>query len=415
MAPAVMEETEINIRARSPEAIANVVQELDRIKAVKEDFLVPAHNIQFSVVDDSVVADVKLSDGAWVPPVRYELSRTAHTGIAAKFDVSARYARRMRAEAPDLLATNLNYWASRDNRRFLVRTLDGKVRAFLSDRYRIVDTSLLFYNGYEKIKAMEGSIIGLDLTEDSFYMRMTIGGWEEKIDRAKVLTRELSRSPDHGNLFDGADDKGGIKYSPVDAHIKTLDGQHENMALREVGYRDDTLVPFLVIRNSETGLGSVGVEGGCMRPYCLNCAIVGEQFLKAHLGPRHDYNGILSNATVNAENEALFGSVRDIITATLDRDKFKTLVQQFGTADSLKLANPTAAVERVVDEYDLSPDIKQSIYNELISEGDDTVFGLVQAVTATARDFTSPDAAIALERIGGQLLERAPQLVEIRR
>jgi hypothetical protein len=161
MAPAVLAETEINIRARSPEAIASVVQELDRQKAVKEDFLVPAHNIQFSVAGDSVVADVKLSDGAWVPPVRYELSRTAHTGIAAKFDVSARYARRMRAVAPDLLVTNLNYWASRDPRRFMVRVLDGRVRAFLSDRYRVVDSSLLFYHGYEKIKAMNGSIIGL--------------------------------------------------------------------------------------------------------------------------------------------------------------------------------------------------------------------------------------------------------------
>ena len=108
MAPAVLEETEINIRARSPEAIANVVQELDRQKAKKEDYLVPAHNIQFSVVGDSVVADVKLSDGAWVPPVRYTISQTAHHGIAAKFDVSARYARRMRAEAPDLLVTKLN-------------------------------------------------------------------------------------------------------------------------------------------------------------------------------------------------------------------------------------------------------------------------------------------------------------------
>ena len=262
---------------------------------------------------------------------------------------------------------------------------------------------------------MNGSIIGLDLTEDSFYMRVVIGEWAEKIERAKVLTRELSRSHAHGNLFDGAGDSGGIRKSPVNAHIKPLNSGITNMALREVGYRDDTLVPFLVIRNSETGQGSVGVQGGCMRPYCLNCAIVGEQFLKAHLGPRHDYNGILSSATVNAENEALFGSVRDIITATLDRDKFKTLVQQFGTADSLKLANPTAAVEKVVDTYDLADDVKQAIFNELISEGDDTVFGLVQACTATARDFTSPDAAIALERIGGELLERAPQLVEIRR
>jgi hypothetical protein len=386
------------------------MKELDRIRAVSEDYVVPAHNIQFSVVDDRVVADVKLSDGNFVPPVRFEISRTAHQGLAAKFNVGQKYASRMRLHpAADLLAHNLNYWCSRDSRRFLVRTLDGTLRALLSDQYRIVDSSLLCYTTMDEIHKVNGSVIGLDFTENAFRLRGIVPDWQERIDRQKVLVRDVA-----GGMFDGGSDSGGIKYSPVDAHVRE-NGGHVNKAMRELGYQDDLITPGIVVSNSETGHGRVLVEATVFRVYCRNTAIFGERIARAHIGPKHSLHGILSRETVDAENQALWGSIRDVIKTTFDRDQFKTLVQQFGTADSLKLANPTAAVEKVVDTYDLADDVKNRIFNELISAGDATVFGLIQAVTATARDFESPDAAIALERIGGELLERAPQLVEIRR
>ena len=410
MAPAVMEETEINIRAKSPEEIASVVKELDRIRAVSEDYVVPASNIQFSVVGDSVVADVKLSDGTFVPPVRFEISQTAHQGLATKFNLGQKYARRMRLHpAADLLAHNLNYWCGRDSRRFLVRTLDGTLRALLSDQYRIVDSALLCYTTMDEIHKVNGSVIGLDLTENAFRLRGIVPDWQERIEKQQVAVRGIG-----GSMFDGGDDRGGIKYSPVDAHVRE-NSWSVNKEMRELGYQDDLITPGIVVSNSETGHGRVLVESTIFRVYCRNTAVFGERIAKAHLGPKHALHGILSRETVDAENQALWGSIRDVIRTTFDRDQFKALVQQFGTADSLKLANPTAAVEKVVDTYDLADDVKQRIFNELISEGDDTVFGLIQAVTATARDFESPDAAIALERIGGELLERAPQLVEIRR
>jgi hypothetical protein len=52
-----------------------------------------------------------------------------------------KYLRRMQAEAPKLLASNVNHWFKETPERRMVRTLDGNIRAFLSDRYMRVDNT----------------------------------------------------------------------------------------------------------------------------------------------------------------------------------------------------------------------------------------------------------------------------------
>src|SRR5690606_36497407 len=66
-------------------------------------------------------------------------------GLADKLGIPLPYLRRLRAERPGLYAANVNVWLETDERRFLVRALRGTgdgagvVRAFLSDRYKIID------------------------------------------------------------------------------------------------------------------------------------------------------------------------------------------------------------------------------------------------------------------------------------
>lgn len=62
----------------------------------------------------------------------------AHGQIAQRLDIPAKYYNRMRSEAPALLAANVNNWFQEQPERRMIRTLDGKARAFLSDRYRRV-------------------------------------------------------------------------------------------------------------------------------------------------------------------------------------------------------------------------------------------------------------------------------------
>jgi hypothetical protein len=45
----------------------------------------------------------------------------------------------MQAEAPELLARNVNHWFAAKPAQRMVRTLDGGARAFLSSRYARID------------------------------------------------------------------------------------------------------------------------------------------------------------------------------------------------------------------------------------------------------------------------------------
>jgi hypothetical protein len=407
-------EPETIIRAKSPEAIGKVIQRLDAIKASKKDYLAPAKALRFiGSKDDGIHAELDPSGTVgFLPPLQFGIRKRAHIQLAAKLGIHGHYARRMREEAPDLLATNLNYWAEQDNRQVLVRTLDGDIRALLSDRYRMLDSASLFYHGYEAVKEVGGTVVQVDLTDDSFYLRALVPDWEERIERAKGLARAASGE---GSMFDGFDDRGGIHYSPVDAPIGERKAGGGNQALRDAGRQNDTFVPGIVISNSETGMGSVRVEPIAFQPYCTNTAIFGESLTRAHLGPKHDLQGLLSDETIDAENKALWLGIRDVIKATFDRDAFKAMVAKFSAADHEQLEEPTKAVEQVVDHYDLSAETKERIYNEMITEGDATVFGLVNALTAIGRDEPNPERAVEFERQGADLLDKGRELVAVRR
>lgn len=410
------------VRARGPEAILAVQRELERVRVAKEDWLVPTKAMRFhhqrpyhvdadTMTGDawgSVVASLDLTEGEH-PRTQFDISNGSHAQLAEKLGITPAYGRRMQAEAPELLAKNLNWWAERDGRRFLARTLDGNLRAVLSDKFRILDSAPLLMHGLETVQEVGGIVTGVDLTPDRFMLRAMVPDWAERIERQKKLAGDMNQ----GLVMDGADDNGGIRYSPTDAHVKPL-GLKGNKRLRDIGFQEDTLIPGIVLSNSETGRGSVRVEPVCWRVYCSNTAVFGQSLTRAHLGPRHELEGLMSDETISAENQALWLGIRDVIRNTFDREAFQKLVAKFGQADREQLVEPDAAVTRVVDEYDLPQDRKQTIINALITEGDPTMFGLVNALTSIGRDETDPQAALEYERLGGKLLVDGAEKVGIK-
>ncbi len=177
----------------------------------------------------------------------------------------------------------------------------------------------------------------------------------------------------------------------------------------------DWVVPGIVISNSEIGRGTLRVEPFALRLWCMNGAVFDQSIARVHLGGKHDLHGLLSQETVRAENEAIWGQVRDLTRATLaDRESFRGMVARLSGATGKVLAEPREAVDTVVRQYRLDDSARQRILDELISGGDPTIFGLMQAITATARDLGDYDAGVALERAGGDFVTRAEQLVAVR-
>lgn len=64
----------------------------------------------------------------------------AHAQMASRLSIPKPYYDRMRCESPGLLSANVNHWlGAKQQETSLIRTLRGQMRAFLSNRYRIVD------------------------------------------------------------------------------------------------------------------------------------------------------------------------------------------------------------------------------------------------------------------------------------
>ncbi|HEY9825019.1 MAG TPA: hypothetical protein V6D19_06205 [Stenomitos sp.] len=71
--------------------------------------------------------------------VTLDITPHTHGQIAQRVGIPTPYYKKMQSEAPQLLARNVNFWFTEKPERRMVRSLDAHARAFLSDRYRIVD------------------------------------------------------------------------------------------------------------------------------------------------------------------------------------------------------------------------------------------------------------------------------------
>ena len=108
--------------------LVELAQEIMRRAESKKDFVADTSKLVFE--NDALLVG---NAGA------YPLTDHAHGQIAERVGIPKRYYDRMRADAPALLADNVNHWFRVTPERRMVRTLDGKARAFLSDRYHRID------------------------------------------------------------------------------------------------------------------------------------------------------------------------------------------------------------------------------------------------------------------------------------
>ena len=144
---------------KSGKTLSELALELERQSETKKDYIASTE-----VLEMTDRGEITLEGDT-----RQEFAVTdhAHTQIAARLDIPAKYYSRMRDQAPELLAANVNEWFHQKPERRMVRTLDGSIRAFLSDRYRRLDNYDLASAVLPVLKEMgEGlKIVSTELTE----------------------------------------------------------------------------------------------------------------------------------------------------------------------------------------------------------------------------------------------------------
>ena len=109
--------------------VQKLYEELERQRAARQDILASTQSINFSSDQRGSIISVDTGDKL----LHYAVSNLAHSQIADRLSIPKKYYERMREENPALLDANVNAWLKTQAETRMLRTLDGRLRAFLSN------------------------------------------------------------------------------------------------------------------------------------------------------------------------------------------------------------------------------------------------------------------------------------------
>jgi hypothetical protein len=370
-------------------ALPNFAAELERQAASKRDFLASTSAISMmlesqTVLDavanmgttglDAIIAQGINPTDRVIPQTlkqklllnlggdlgQFPIRELAHQQIAEFCGIPKLYYDRMRGTLPELLIQNVQAWFAQKGERRLLRTLDGDIRAVLSDRYRPLDNFDLVTAILPPLMESGAKLVSQSITENKLYI--------------KAITPKV--------LFE-------IKPG-------------------------DMVQAGIVIQNSETGMGRLSVLPFTLRLICTN-GMVHESFgtRKTHLGGRMNPAGEgeipeewLRDETRQADDKAFFMKVQDVVRGSFDEAKFATIAGKLREATERKIeADPIKVVEVTSKRFLLNDAERTATLTALLAGNDLTQWGLSQAITQMAGGVEDYDRSTALEVSGAQVVE----------
>jgi hypothetical protein len=283
-----------------------------------------------------------------------EPTSTAHNQIAVALGIPGGYYSRMAAKHPKiLLGTVNNLWRSEPARR-MVRGLDGKARAFVSDRYARRDTPELVARMVTFLDEYDLQIKSTSLTSEDFAMQVV----------SPRLTGEVRR----GDI---------VQYG-------------------------------FTLRNNEVGRGLWAYDELLYRLACLNgmTSIVPSGGWSArHLGARQ---GLGELPSVQGSTDQVWHRMRESLELSMTQGAFsRTLSTLREAADA-----PVPSSERVLEtlmpligkRLELTENEVAQVRENFLSDESFDRWGLANAITKVANTHDSYDRALELQSIGGNVM-----------
>jgi hypothetical protein len=139
---------------KTGKSLQELAAELDRQQKVKRDLIADTSAMGLLTASNGPVLTV---DG--LPDDVFKVNDVAHRQIGTHLKIPAQYYDRMLSQDQELLTLNVNRWLRHEPSPRMLRTLDGTVRAFLSDRYRRIDNHEIAQTVLPIIGKMDGAII----------------------------------------------------------------------------------------------------------------------------------------------------------------------------------------------------------------------------------------------------------------
>ena len=338
--------------------LMSLAQELTRQLATKKDMIVPSPLLSHATSAGATQLSVEQIDG----PTTFGVTPLARRQLAEKLGIPYAYFERMREQQPRLLDSNVNTWLQNEPDRRMLRTLDGQVRAVLSDRYRRLDNYDLAESVLPILRQLPEVVFeSVELTETKMYL--------------KCVTPRLT-----------------FEVAP-----------------------GDVVQAGVVISNSEVGQGTLSVQPLLFRLLCRNGLIAADRSLrKTHVGRSlsTEDEGVVvyQDDTLRADDQAFFLKVRDVVQAAVSEATFRQTAQKLQRTLGIRLTgDPVKSVEVLAQRYTLNDDERTGVLRHLIEDGQLSGYGLVNAVTHYSQTVDDYDRATELESLGGRLIELSTQ------
>lgn len=333
-------------------SLSALASELERQAKSKRDYICDTRALHAKPDDTGTIMLEGVNGGMPLLP-------SAHSQMGETLGIAKNYYDKMLTNAPDLLATNINHWLKAEPKRRLVRTLDGGVRAFLSDRYRPLDNLDLAEAVIPKLINLEAEVVSSQITVDRMYIKAT----------TPKITGEVKKG--------------------------------------------DIVQAGLVISNSEIGNGALSVQEMTYRLVCLNGAIHASIQRQTHAGRRSGYDSkaleleaqeFLRDETREADDKAFFMKVQDAVAMTLTAGRLdQTLNVYREAADRKIVADPIQVLEVTAKKFGLGETERGSIMRHLIEGGDLSQWGLGNAITRASQEVEEYGRATELEATGAMV------------
>jgi len=244
--------------------LESLIRELERQKSLKWDKKLRSSEIEMGLDESLPFLHIQGKKAVLI-------TKPCHDQIAEKLEIPLKYYHKMEEETPELLTENVNTWLRRNNKDVFLRGLDEAARAFLSDRYRVIDHLDVLMCALNELQAHDAEI------EDCF-------------------------------------------LSETEMNIKV-----KSQTLRDfVRHKDDLMIGGIFLSNSETGHKALRVEPRLFRVKCSNGLIIEEMVTREiHIGNGDDAFDEIIYLSLRRSIRELFNKFGEIIQALRESSEIK--------------------------------------------------------------------------------------------
>lgn len=346
-------------------SLSALAAELERIQTSKRDFSTPVTALKAVVIPDAYNKEgYQERVGIEIEGVgEFKIDGWAASQVATYTDIPKQYFDRISKENPNLLAKSINHGLSfgKNDEKRLVRTIDGDVRGFLSNRYRMLDSYDLMETVLPTLLDKGFEVMSSEITDKRLYL--------------KAATAKVEGEVKPGDV---------VRYG-------------------------------VMISNSDVGAGSLKIEPFLTRLVCMNGMLGESSFKRAHLGGARledHVQELLTDSTRALNDKAFFATVRDYLLATMQPKIFEAEMNKI----RLSVNEPIRNVSDLDQVVELSmtatgvrgEGVKKGILAALATGNEGaglTKWGLVNSFTRAAQaEELDYETATDLERAGGAIL-----------